>query len=148
MPIVRYFVDINGTPGSAQNICIYYFQVIKNNVLFLLSEGSIMIAPYYALLINITICFSFCITIFSFFYMSWGEVVHSPREDPNDTAYKRWSCHSGLKLLYKLCRTSPPPAMGSRFTVFGHAGHADPLDGWPCCSQKRVMSRPIQVRQL
>ena len=31
---------------------------------------------------------------------------------------------------------------------FGHAGHADPLDGWRCCSQKRVMSRPIQVRQL
>ena len=30
---------------------------------------------------------------------------------PNDTAYKRWSCHSGLKLLCKLCRTSPPPAM-------------------------------------
>ena len=29
---------------------------------------------------------------------------------------------------------------------FGHAGHADPLDGWR--SQKRVMSRPIQVRQL
>ena len=26
--------------------------------------------------------------------------------------------------------------------------HADPLDGWRCCSQKRVMSRPIQVRQL
>ena len=26
---------------------------------------------------------------------------------------------------------------------FGHAGHADPLDGWRCCSQKRVMSRPI-----
>ena len=23
-----------------------------------------------------------------------------------------------------------------------------PLDGWRCCSQKRVMSRPIQVRQL
>ena len=67
---------------------------------------------------------------------------------PNDTTYKRWSCHSGFKLLCKLCRTSPPPAMGSRFTVFGHAGHADPLDGWRCCSQKRVMSRPIQVRQL
>ena len=31
---------------------------------------------------------------------------------------------------------------------FGHAGNADPLDGWRCCSQKRVMSRPIQVRQL
>ena len=27
-------------------------------------------------------------------------------------------------------------------------GHADPLDGWRYCSQKRVMSRPIQVRQL
>ena len=67
---------------------------------------------------------------------------------PKDTAYKRWSCHSGFKLLCKLCRTSPPPAMGARFTVFGHAGHADPLDGWRCCSQKRVMSRPIQVRQL
>ena len=24
---------------------------------------------------------------------------------PNDTAYKRWSCHRGLKLLCKLCRT-------------------------------------------
>ena len=31
---------------------------------------------------------------------------------PNDTAYKRCSCHSGLKLLCKLCRTLPPPAMG------------------------------------
>ena len=27
-------------------------------------------------------------------------------------------------------------------------GHADPLDGWRCCSQKRVLSRPIQVQQL
>ena len=66
---------------------------------------------------------------------------------PNDTAYKWWSCHSRQELLCKLCRTIPPPAMGARFTVFGHAGHADPLDGWRCCSQKRVMSRPIQVRQ-
>ena len=31
---------------------------------------------------------------------------------------------------------------------FGHAGHVDPLDGWRCCSQKRGMSTPIQVRQL
>ena len=66
----------------------------------------------------------------------------------NDTAYKRWSCHSELKLLCKLCRTSLLPAIGARFTVFGHAGRADPLDGWRCCSQKRVMSSPIQVRQL
>ena len=41
---------------------------------------------------------------------------------PNDIAYKRWSCHSGLKLLCKLCRTSPPdlpffgmPAMRTRW---------------------------------
>ena len=40
------------------------------------------------------------------------------KQSPNDTAYKRWSCHSGFKLLCKLCRTSPPPAMGARFTVF------------------------------
>ena len=45
---------------------------------------------------------------------------------PNDTAYNRWSCHSGFKLLCKLCRTSPPPAMGSRFTVFWACGPA----GW------------------
>ena len=37
---------------------------------------------------------------------------------PNNTAYKRWSCHSGHKLLCKLCRTFPPPTMGARFTVF------------------------------
>ena len=67
---------------------------------------------------------------------------------PNETAYKRWSCHSGPKLLCKLCRTFPPPAMGARFTLFGHADHVDPLDGWRCCSQKRGMSRSIQVRQL
>ena len=45
---------------------------------------------------------------------------------PNNTAYKRWSCHSGFKLLCKLCRTSPPPAMGARFTVFWACGPA----GW------------------
>ena len=58
---------------------------------------------------------------------------------PNDTAYKRWGCHSGLKLLCKLCRTSPPPAMGPDLPFFGHAGHADPLNGWRCCAQKRVI---------
>ena len=40
-------------------------------------------------------------------------------EAPNDTAYKRWSCHSELKLLCKLCRTSPPPAMGSDLPFLG-----------------------------
>ena len=27
---------------------------------------------------------------------------------PNDTDYKRWSSHSGYKLLYKLCRNLSP----------------------------------------
>ena len=45
-------------------------------------------------------------------------LVEQLKKAPNDAAYKRWSCHSGFKLLCKLCRTSPPPAMGARFTVF------------------------------
>ena len=32
---------------------------------------------------------------------------------PNNTTYKRWNCHSGPKLLCKLCLTFPPPAMGA-----------------------------------
>ena len=39
-------------------------------------------------------------------------------EATNDSAYTRQSCHSGLNLLCKLCRTFPPPAMGARFIVF------------------------------
>ena len=75
-------------------------------------------------------------------FLDPGNLNEQTRMAPNDTAYKRWSCHGKLKLLCKLCRTSPT------LLFFGHAGHADPLDGWRCCSQKRVMSRPIQVRQL
>ena len=41
-----------------------------------------------------------------------------------------------------------PQQWGPDLPFFGHVGHAEPLDGWRCCSQKRVMSRPIQVRQL
>ena len=48
-----------------------------------------------------------------------------------------------------ICVERPHPQQwGPDLPFFGHAGHADPLDGWRCCSQKRVMSRPIQVRQL
>ena len=47
------------------------------------------------------------------------------------------------------CVEPPRPQQGGPdLPFFWHAGHADPLDGWRCCSQKRVMSRPIQVRQL
>ena len=50
----------------------------------------------------------------------------------------------------KLYRAFPPPAMGARFTVIwggGKLAMRTPLDGWRCFSQKRVMSRLIQVRQ-
>ena len=49
--------------------------------------------------------------------------------DKSDTAYKRWSCHSGFKLLCKLCRTSPPPTMGARFTVYWACRPCGPA-GW------------------
>ena len=65
---------------------------------------------------------------------------------PNDTAYKRWSCHSGHKLLCKFCRTFPSPVMEPDLPCFGKAGQADPLLGWRCSSQKRVMLRQIQAR--
>ena len=41
-----------------------------------------------------------------------------------------------------------PQQWGPDLPFFGHAARADSLDGWRFCSQKRVMSRPIQVRQL
>ena len=41
------------------------------------------------------------------------------RKAPNNTTYKRWSCHGCYKLLCKLYRNLPPPAMGTRFSVFG-----------------------------
>ena len=47
------------------------------------------------------------------------------------------------------CVEPPRPLQwGPDLPCFGHAGHADPLDDRSCFSQKRVMSRPIQVRQL
>ena len=58
-----------------------------------------------------------------------GSKRHSLQMAPNDTTYKRWSCHSGLKLLCKLCRTSLPPAMGARFTVFWACRPRGPA-GW------------------
>ena len=56
-------------------------------------------------------------------------LLEQPMKAPNDTAYKRWSCYSELKLLCKLCRTSPPPAMGARFTVFWACRPCGPA-GW------------------
>ena len=33
-----------------------------------------------------------------------------------------------------------PQQWGPDSPFFGHAGHADPLDGWCCCSQKRIVA--------
>ena len=41
---------------------------------------------------------------------------------------------------------SRPQKWGPNLPFFGQAGHADPQDGWRCFSQKRVMSRLIQIR--
>ena len=58
------------------------------------------------------------------------ESCYRPRfQAPNDTAYKRWNCHSGHKLQCKLCRTTPPPAMGARFAVFWACRPCGPA-GW------------------
>ena len=50
-------------------------------------------------------------------------------EAPNDTAYTRWSCHSGLANPVQIVSTPPARSNGGPITVFGQAGHADPLDG-------------------
>ena len=43
------------------------------------------------------------------------------------------------------CVEPSRPQWGPDLPFFGQAGHADPLDGWHCFSQKRVMSKLIQV---
>ena len=51
---------------------------------------------------------------------------------------------TGVQIVSNL----PAPSNGGTdLPFFGQAGEADPLDGWRCFSQKRRMSRPIQVRQ-
>ena len=50
---------------------------------------------------------------------------------PNDTAYKRWSCHSGTQAAVQNCVEPPrPPEMGGPIYRFlGHAGPCGPA-GW------------------
>ena len=50
---------------------------------------------------------AFCMTC-SLLMLVEDAIGDHTEEAPNDTAYKRWSCHSGLKLLCKLCQTSRP----------------------------------------
>ena len=91
------------------------------------------------------------------------DVDHPISLAPNDTAYKRWSCHSGHKLLCKLCRTFPPPAMGARFTFCWASWPCSPA-GWlpllltkagdletnpgPTTSNKRVWICDICYKQI
>ena len=64
---------------------------------------------------------------------------------PYGRVSKRHSLQS-VDLSQRL-QTAVHPEMGARFTVYGQAGHADPLGGWRCLSQKRVIWRLIQARQ-
>ena len=55
-------------------------------------------------------------------------------DGPNDTAYTRWSCHSGLANPVQIVSTPPAPSNGGPINILGHAGHTDLLDGWQCSS--------------
>ena len=39
---------------------------------------------------------------------------------PNDTAYTRWSCHSGLANHVQIVATPPSPSNGGPITVLGN----------------------------
>ena len=70
-------------------------------------------------------------------------------EVPNDTVYKRWSCHSEHKLLCKLCRIISPPAMVAPFTVLllTKAGEVE-INPGPTTLNKRVWICDICHKQI
>ena len=75
--------------------------------------------------------------------------VKSPNEGLQTTQPTSGGAVTEVSSYCANCVEPPRPQQwGPDLPFLGHAGHADPLDGWRCCSQKRVMSRPIQVRQL
>ena len=49
---------------------------------------------------------------------------------PNDTAYTRWNCHSGHKLLCKLCQTFPQWGPDLLFLLVGGASRPCGSAGW------------------
>ena len=55
--------------------------------------------------------------------------------------------YMGVKRVDIIGSKLPAPNNVGPITVFGQAGHADPLDVGRCPSQNRVMSVLIQVRQ-
>ena len=48
---------------------------------------------------------------------------------PNDTAYTRWSCHSGLANPVQIVSTPPAPSNGGPITVLGASRPCGPA-GW------------------
>ena len=74
-----------------------------------------------------------------------GEVIESDHAAIRvDIAWK------GVMRQRKRLQTTPPTSGGAVTADSSCCAKivSDPLDGWRCCSQKRVMSRPIPVRQL
>ena len=65
---------------------------------------------------------------------------------PNDTSLQAVELSQWTQAAVQIVSNLPAPS--NEGPIYRFFGHADPLDGWRCCSQKRVMSRPIQVRQL
>ena len=51
------------------------------------------------------------------------------REAPNDTAYTRWSCDSGLANTVQIVSTPPAPNNGGPITVFWGSRPCEPA-GW------------------
>ena len=80
------------------------------------------------------------------FVLSWARMQTSKAGKRLQTTQPT---SGGDKLMCKLCRTlRPAPQWGPDLPFFfGKADHSDPLGGWRCSSQKRVMSILIQVRQ-
>ena len=67
-----------------------------------------------ALSMDLSVLCVACFVVVAVLLMNVMEVFNDTALTPNDTAmapndiaYKRWNCHSGYKLLCKLCRNLP-----------------------------------------
>ena len=83
---------------------------------------------------------------------------------PNDTAYKRWNCHSWYKLLCKLCRNLPLQQWGLDLPFLGGGSQPCGTAGWlalllrkagdvetnpgPTSSHRRVWIRKFCNKQI
>ena len=122
-------------------------------------EGHFRKHILYVLLDNVigglTVCFSAAKVISATFSFLWNyQKTKRKADELADEGSKRHSLQAvelsqRTQAAVQIVSNLPAPSNGGPiYRFFGHACHADPLDGWRCCSQKWVMSRPIQVRQL